>query len=104
MRRALASVRFPPLRRNGGAGFAALASKTPFELPPLPYSMDALEPHISKETLQYHYGKHYAAYVSNLNRLVESSQLANKSLEEIITSVDPGPVFNNAAQSWKHKF
>ncbi|MCH1927005.1 superoxide dismutase [Fe] [Shewanella sp. C32] len=74
-----------------------------FELPALPYANDALEPHISKETIEYHYGKHHNTYVVNLNKLVEGSDLADKSLEEIIKS-STGGVFNNAAQVWNHTF
>lgn len=74
-----------------------------FELPALPFDMSALEPHISKETLEYHYGKHHAAYVTNLNKLLEGHALANASLEEIIQKADGG-LFNNAAQVWNHTF
>ena len=74
-----------------------------FELPALPYAQDALEPHISAETLSFHYGKHHATYVAKLNGLVEGTELASKSLEEIIKSSDGG-VFNNAAQIWNHTF
>lgn len=74
-----------------------------FELPALPYAMDALAPHISKETLEYHYGKHHQAYVTNLNNLVEGTDMASKSLEDIIMSADGG-IFNNAAQIWNHTF
>lgn len=74
-----------------------------FTLPALPYEMDALAPHISKETLEYHYGKHHNTYVVNLNNLVEGTEYANKSLEEIIRSSNGG-VFNNAAQVWNHTF
>jgi len=74
-----------------------------FTLPELPYNMDALEPHISKETLEYHYGKHHQTYVTNLNKLVEGTDNANKSLEEIILSSEGG-LFNNAAQVWNHTF
>ncbi|WP_109400342.1 superoxide dismutase [Fe] [Proteus sp. TJ1640] len=74
-----------------------------FELPKLPYALDALEPHISKETLEYHYGKHHQTYVTNLNNLVKGTDLENKSLEEIIKSTDGG-IFNNAAQVWNHTF
>ncbi len=74
-----------------------------FTLPPLPYAMDALAPHISKETLEYHYGKHHQAYLTNLNKAVEGTDLASKSLEEIIRS-SSGGVFNNAAQVWNHTF
>ncbi|MBX3186162.1 MAG: superoxide dismutase [Labilithrix sp.] len=74
-----------------------------FTLPNLPYSKDALAPHISAETLEYHHGKHHQAYVTNLNKLLEGKPEANKSLEEIIMSSDGG-VFNNAAQVWNHTF
>ncbi|MBX3207502.1 MAG: superoxide dismutase [Labilithrix sp.] len=73
------------------------------ELPPLPYAKDALAPHISAETLEYHHGKHHAAYVTNLNKLLQGKPEAQKSLEEIIMSSDGG-VFNNAAQVWNHTF
>ena len=69
-----------------------------FTLPELPYPMDALAPVMSPETLEYHYGKHHRAYVNNLNKLVEGTDLAKKSLEEIIKQSQPGGVFNNAAQ------
>ena len=74
-----------------------------FELPKLPYEKNALEPHISAETLEYHHGKHHAAYVNNLNNLVEGTENASKSLEEIIKSSEGG-LFNNAAQVWNHSF
>jgi superoxide dismutase, Fe-Mn family len=74
-----------------------------FTLPNLPYSKDALAPHISAETLEYHHGKHHAAYLTNLNKLIEGKPEANKSLEDIIMSSD-GPLFNNAAQVWNHTF
>ena len=74
------------------------------ELPQLPYAMDALEPHISKETLEFHYGKHHNAYVVNLNNFIAADDsLASKSLEEIVKS-SSGGVFNNAAQVWNHTF
>lgn len=73
------------------------------ELPPLPFEKNALVPYISEETLEYHYGKHHQAYVTNLNKLIEGSPNAGKSLEEIILSSDGG-VFNNAAQIWNHTF
>lgn len=76
-----------------------------FTLPALPYTLDALQPHISKETLEFHYGKHHQAYVDNLNKFVAAdSSLAGKSLEDIIKTASPGPVFNNAAQVWNHTF
>lgn len=74
-----------------------------FTLPELPYALDALEPHISKETLEYHYGKHHNAYVTNLNNLVSGSELENSSLEDIIME-SSGGIFNNAAQIWNHSF
>ncbi len=75
-----------------------------FELPPLPYEMDALEPHISKETLEYHYGKHHQTYVTNLNKLVEGTEHADSALEDIIKAAEPGGLFNNSAQVWNHTF
>lgn len=77
-------------------------------LPALPYAMNALEPHISARTLEFHYGKHHQAYVNNLNKLLEGSPLAGKTLEEIIhASAQKGDmvgIFNNAAQVWNHTF
>jgi Fe-Mn family superoxide dismutase len=73
------------------------------QLPPLPYALDALQPHISKETLECHYGKHHQAYVTNLNNLVKGSEFENASLEEIIRK-SSGGIFNNAAQVWNHTF
>lgn len=75
-----------------------------FELPALPYAKDALEPHMSVETLEFHHGKHHNTYVTKLNGLVPGSEYEGKSLEEIITSAPAGPVFNNAAQIWNHTF
>ncbi len=74
-----------------------------FQLPELPFERDALEPHISKETLDYHYGKHHHTYVVKLNGLVEGTEQENKSLEEIIKTSEGG-IFNNAAQVWNHTF
>ncbi|RTZ47727.1 superoxide dismutase [Fe] [Candidimonas sp. SYP-B2681] len=74
-----------------------------FTLPPLPYPLDALAPHISKETLEYHYGKHHQTYVTNLNNLVAGTEFESASLEEIIKK-SSGGVFNNAAQVWNHTF
>ena len=74
-----------------------------FELPKLPYAMDALQPYISKETLEYHYGKHHQAYVNNLNNLIKDTEFANSSLEDIILK-SSGGIFNNAAQVWNHTF
>ena len=73
------------------------------QLPPMPYPLDALQPHISKETLETHYGKHHQAYVTNLNNLVKGSEFENASLEEIIRK-STGGIFNNAAQVWNHTF
>jgi Fe-Mn family superoxide dismutase len=75
-----------------------------FTLPPLPYAKDALAPHISAETLEFHHGKHHAAYVKKLNELVEGTKFADMELEKIIKTAGPGPVFNNAAQHWNHSF
>ena len=74
-----------------------------FQLPELPYARDALAPHISEETLDFHYGKHHQTYVDKLNGLVDGTENASKSLEEIIKSSDGG-LFNNAAQIWNHTF
>lgn len=74
-----------------------------FTLPELPYAKDALAPHISSETLDYHYGKHHNAYVTNLNKLIEGTEFADASLEDIIKK-SSGGVFNNAAQVWNHTF
>jgi len=74
-----------------------------FELPALPYAKDALAPHISAETLEFHHGKHHQTYVTNLNNLVPGSEFEGLSLEEIIMK-SSGGVFNNAAQIWNHTF
>ena len=74
------------------------------ELPPLPYADDALDPHISARTISFHYGKHHATYVANLNGLIEGTPDADKSLEQIIADAGPGGLFNNAAQVWNHTF
>jgi Fe-Mn family superoxide dismutase len=77
-------------------------------LPALPYGLDALEPHISRQTLEFHHGKHHAAYVTNLNKLLEGTDLEAKSLEEVILAVagdaSKAGIFNNAAQVWNHTF
>ena len=73
------------------------------ELPKLPYKRDALEPHISQKTIDFHYGQHHAGYVKNLNNLIENSHYEKMSLEEIIKSSE-GAIFNNAAQVWNHTF
>ncbi|MCP8897869.1 superoxide dismutase [Fe] [Gilvimarinus xylanilyticus] len=74
-----------------------------FELPELPYAKDALAPHISEETLEFHYGKHHKTYVDKLNAAVPGTEFEGKSLEEVIKS-SSGGVFNNAAQVWNHTF
>ncbi len=75
-----------------------------FELPKLPYAKNSLAPHISEETLEYHYGKHHAAYVNKLNELVANTKFAAMPLEEIVKTADQGALFNNAAQHWNHSF
>ncbi|KTD00453.1 superoxide dismutase [Fe] [Fluoribacter gormanii] len=74
-----------------------------FTLPELPYAKNALEPHISSETLEYHYGKHHQAYVTNLNKLIPGTEFESMDLEEIIKN-SKGGIFNNAAQVWNHTF
>ncbi len=74
-----------------------------FELPELPYAKDALAPTISSETLDFHYGKHHQAYVTNLNKLVKGTEFESASLEDIIAKAEGG-IFNNAAQIWNHTF
>ncbi|MFU8764709.1 MAG: superoxide dismutase [Fe] [Haliea sp.] len=74
-----------------------------FELPTLPYTRDALAPHISAETIDYHYGKHHNTYVEKLNGLVPGTEFEGKSLEDIIKT-SSGGIFNNAAQVWNHSF
>ena len=79
-----------------------------FELPPLPYAEDALEPAYSARTISFHYGKHHKTYVDTLNKLVAGTDLEGKSLEDVIMAVagkpDKQPLFNNAAQVWNHTF
>lgn len=79
-----------------------------FELPTLPYAKDALAPHISEETIEFHYGKHHNTYVVNLNKAVEGTENENKTLEELITEAAgdaaKAGIFNNAAQIWNHTF
>ena len=74
------------------------------KLPALPYALDALVPHMSQETLEYHYGKHHQTYVTNLNNLIKGTDNEAKSLEEIVKSAPAGGLFNNAAQVWNHTF
>jgi len=73
------------------------------KLPPLPHALDALAPHISKETLEYHYGKHHQAYVTTLNKLIKGGEFENAGLEDIVRK-SSGDIFNNAAQVWNHTF
>jgi superoxide dismutase, Fe-Mn family len=75
-----------------------------FKLPELPYPKNALAPYISQETLEFHHGKHHAAYVKKLNELITGTKFAEMSVEEIIKSAGPGPIFNNAAQHFNHSF
>jgi Fe-Mn family superoxide dismutase len=76
-----------------------------FELPKLPYALDALAPHVSKETLEYHYGKHHKAYVDKLNAGVEGTNFAKMGLDDVVReSVRDPKIFNNAAQAWNHTF
>ncbi len=72
-------------------------------LPALPYAMDALAPHVSKETFEFHYGKHHQAYVTNLNNLIKGTEFENASLEDIVRK-SSGGIFNNSAQVWNHTF
>lgn len=74
-----------------------------YELPTLPYEVNDLAPVISKETIEYHYGKHEKAYIDNLNKLIEGTPFAQKTIEEIIKEAE-GPLFNNASQAWNHIF
>jgi superoxide dismutase, Fe-Mn family len=75
----------------------------PHTLPPLPFAKNALVPHLSEETFEYHYGKHHQAYVTNLNNLLPGTEFEHASLEEIITKASGG-LYNNAAQTWNHTF
>jgi len=74
------------------------------KLPELQFALDALQPHISKETLEFHYGKHHNAYVTNLNNLIPGTEFEDISLEDIIKKAPTGGIFNNAAQVWNHSF
>ena len=82
---------------------AVAAPITQHELPPLPYDLDALEPHISGSTLEFHYGKHHRAYVTKLNELVKGSEFEGMNLTDIVRRAQ-GALFNNAAQAWNHAF
>lgn len=74
-----------------------------FQLPALPFAIDALEPYISKKTIEFHYGKHHQAYVTNINKLAVGTEFENASLEDIIIKASGG-IFNNGAQVWNHTF
>ena len=74
-----------------------------YELPKLPFKLNALEPYISKKTLEFHYGKHHQAYVNNLNKLTQGTKFENKTLEDIIKEAEGG-IYNNGAQVWNHTF
>ncbi|HQO28240.1 MAG TPA: Fe-Mn family superoxide dismutase [Accumulibacter sp.] len=74
------------------------------QLPSLPFAIDALAPHMSKETLEYHHGKHHQAYVTNLNNLIKGSEFENLALEDIVKKAPAGGIYNNAAQVWNHSF
>ena len=74
------------------------------KLPELPYAIDALAPYLSKETLEYHYGKHHQTYITNLNNLIKGTDNENRTLEEIVKSAPAGGLYNNAAQVWNHTF
>lgn len=103
------------IAQRRAAGPAARASRRPslavraaITLKDPPYALDALEPHMSKETLEYHWGKHHRAYVDNMNKQIAGTDLDGKSLEEVVVASwnggSPTPVFNNAAQVWNHTF
>ncbi len=74
------------------------------QLPALPFALDALAPHMSRETLEFHHGKHHQAYVTNLNNLIKGTEFESLGLEDIIRKAPAGGVFNNAAQVWNHTF
>ncbi|MBD0267347.1 superoxide dismutase [Pseudanabaena sp. FACHB-2040] len=79
-----------------------------YELPPLPYAYDALEPHVSKSTLEFHHDKHHAAYVSKYNEMIQGTEFESKPIEEVIKAIAGNPdkqgMFNNGAQAWNHTF
>src|SRR3972149_9284607 len=96
----------PSMRANPTPAPTGTQGETPamaIELPELPYPKDALAPHISAETIDFHYGAHHATYVKNLNNLVRDTEFAKASLEDIICKAQGG-IFNNAAQVWNHTF
>lgn len=80
-----------------------MTTENKHQLPPLPFELNALEPYISRETLEYHYGKHHRAYINKLNEAIAGTPLEELSLQQIIKS-ETGPIFNNAAQVWNHSF
>jgi Fe-Mn family superoxide dismutase len=84
--------------------FSTKEPKMEHTLPALPYPMDALQPHISKETFEYHYGKHHQAYVTNLNKLIKGTEFENATLETIIKKAPAGDIYNDSAQVWNHTF
>ena len=92
-----------PACRKGPINLKMERETMPFELPALPYAQDALQPHISAETLDYHHGKHHNTYVVNLNNLIAGTEYEGKSLEDIIKTTS-GRLFNNASQVWNHTF
>ncbi len=73
-------------------------------LPKLPFAIDALAPHMSQETLEFHHGKHHQAYVTNLNNLIKGTEYESLDLPAIVTTAPPGGIYNNAAQVWNHTF
>jgi Fe-Mn family superoxide dismutase len=75
-----------------------------FQLPKLPYAKNALEPYVSRETLDFHYGKHHAMYIAKLNMLIKGTQFEGKTMEEIVATAPEGPIFNNAGEAWNHAF
>jgi len=95
-------------RKHAGAYFGSRRNQKPLELPPLPYAMDELEPHISARTLSFHYGKHHRGYINNTNAIVKKEGLWGKSLVELIRGasgkIGSESLFNNAAQAWNHGF
>ena len=87
-----------------GKDIEFVASPMTYQLPELPYAKDALAPHISAETIEFHYGKHHKTYVDNLNKLLAGNPMADETLEAVVRKAPQGPLFNNAAQVWNHTF
>ncbi len=102
------SAQIQPSAKNSADAPASTSAAPAFDLPPLPYAEEALEPVISARTLQFHYGKHHRGYVDALNKLVAGTPFATMSLPQIIKTTashaDQAPIFNNAAQTWNHTF